>query len=181
MEPHLRRVLVFAIFATLLSSTWNSHLEAQGAVRLGHVDTSVILTQAPGAPEADAELARLAERADAEVAEMQAELDNLVATYERDRATLLPNIQQARETEITQRQARHQERFDQMSQELQQLRVTLFAPIVSQMTAAIEAIREEGGYHLIFEMAGSDMTAADPSLDITAEVLARMQEAAAIP
>ena len=181
MGPHLRGVGSFAVFATLLSAAWSAGLEAQGAVRIGHVDTAVVLAQAQGIPEADAELVRLGERANSEVAAMAAELDSLVATYERDRATLLPNIQQARETEITQRQTRQQERVDQMSQELQQLRVTLLAPIVSQMNAAIEAIREEGGYHLIFEMAGSEVAAADPSLDITDEVLARMAAADGAP
>ena len=181
MRRQLEGAWFFATFATFLSCTWSSPVEAQGAVRIGHVNTEVILTQAPGIPEANAELARLTERADAEVAEMTAELDSLVAAYERNRGALLPNILQARETEITQRQARHQERVDQMSQELQQLRVTVLAPIVNEMTAMIEAIREEGGYHLIFEMAGSEMTVADPSLDITDQVLARMQGAAAAP
>ena len=181
MRPWLGSVRFLTCVAALGACIPAPGLGAQEPMRIGHVNTETILAEAPGAPEAEAELARLGERAEAEVAEMSAEFDSLVAAYERDRELLLPNIQQARETEITQIQARHQERVDQMAQELQQLRVTLFAPIVNQMTAVIEAIRQEEGYHIIFEMAGAELTAADPSLDITDEVLARMRATPAAP
>ena len=181
MRRWMGSVRFLACVAALVACISAPGLRAQEPMRIGHVNTERILAEAPGAPEAEAELARLGQRADAEVAEITAEFDSLVTAYERERELLLPNIQQARETEITQRQARHQERIDQMAQELQQLRITLFAPIVNQMTAVIEAVRQEGGYHLIFEMAGAEMTAADPSLDITDEVLARMQTAPAVP
>ncbi len=181
MRRWLGGVRFLTAFAALQACIPAPGLRAQEPVRIGHVNTERILIEAPGAPEAEAELGRLAARADAEVDEMSAEFDSLVAAYERERELLLPNIQQARETEITQSQARHQERIDQMAQELQQLRVTLFAPIVNQMTALIEAVRQEEGYHLVFEMAGAEVTAADPSLDITDEVLARMQTAPAAP
>ena len=171
------RSFILAIGAGLLAFVSASKLEAQTGLRIGHVNSETVLAEAPGATEAQEEFDRLTERGDQEIEEMDAELDSLIAAYQQRQSTLSPNIRQARETEINQLQQRNQQRLDQIGQELQQSRLTLFGPIVDQMYETIEAIREEGGYHLILEVASQIISAADASLDLTQEVLDRMQAA----
>ena len=109
---------------------------------------------------------------------MGMELDSLVAAYQQQQSTLLPNVRQSRETEINQLQQRYQQRVDQMGQEAEESRQALIQPILSQMAETIDAIREEEGYHYIFDAASQAIVAADPTLDLTQEVLSRMQAAA---
>ncbi len=174
------RSLVLAIAGSLVFAL-ASKLEAQAELRIGYVNSETILTEAPGATEAQEEFDRLTARGEQEIGEMRAELDSLIAAYQEMQSTLSLNVRQARETEINQLQQRNQQRVDQMGQELQQSRLALFAPIVDQMSGTIEAIREEGGYHFILEAATQIISAADASLDLTQEVLARMQQAAVPP
>ena len=174
------RLLILAVGAGLLASGSASRLEVQTGLRIGHVNSETILAEAPGATEAQEEFDRLTQRGGQEIQGMGAELDSLIAAYQLQESTLSPGVRQARETEINRLQQRTQQRVDQIGQELQQNRLTLFAPIVEQMSEAIQAIREEGGYHLILEMASQIILAADPSLDLTQEVLDRMEQAAGV-
>ena len=89
-------------------------------------------------------------------------------------------MRQARETEITQFQQRYQQRVDQMSQEAEVARQALVEPLFTQMADTIDDIREEGNYQYIFDVASQAIIAADSSLDLTEEVLLRMQQAAGV-
>jgi Skp family chaperone for outer membrane proteins len=46
------------------------------------------------------------------------------------------------------------------------------------MSLVIEQVREEGSYALIFDTASRAIIAADPALDLTEEVLRRLQQIA---
>ena len=47
----------------------------------------------------------------------------------------------------------------------------------AHFVAIIEAIREEGAYSLILDAASGSIVSADPALDLTQEVIARLQAA----
>ncbi|MEX1258429.1 MAG: OmpH family outer membrane protein [Gemmatimonadota bacterium] len=152
---------------------------AQQGPRIGYIDSQAILAEAPGAQEAQAEFDRQMERLSTEAETMQTELDNLIAEYQQQQATLLANVRQAREQEIMQRQQRYQLRLEEMDQELAQSRQSLIEPILNDMSATIEEMRLEGAYAFIFDVQGQTIVAADPSLDLTQEVLRRLREKAA--
>ena len=77
-------------------------------------------------------------------------------------------------------QQRYQQRVDQMSQEAEVARQSLVEPLFTQMADTIDDIREEGNYQYIFDVASQAIIAADSSLDLTEEVLLRMQQAAGV-
>lgn len=173
------RGITFAIASGLLALGATSDLEAQaGAFRFGYIDSQAILQEAPGAPEAQQEFDRQMETFSQEIEQMGARLDSLINAYQQQQSTLLPNVRQGRETEINQLQQRYQQRVDQMGSEAELSRQALIEPILNEMAQTIEAIREEGGYHVIMDVASQAIVAADTSLDLTQEVLRRMQEAA---
>ena len=167
-------ILAFVVGSPLFALAGT--LDAQVNLIIGHVNTEAVLAQAPGATEAQAEFDRIRARGDQEIQGMNVELDSLIAAYQEEQGALSVGVRQARETEINRLQQRNQQRIDQMGQELQQSRLTLFAPIVNQMSETIQMIREEGGYHFIFEVASQIIAAGDPSLDLTQEVLDRMEQ-----
>ncbi len=175
------RVLTLVALVTLVSCGFASDLEAQeSTLKIGYVNSQAILQQAPGATEAQEEFDRQMERVAAEVENMGMELDSLVSSYQQQQSTLLPNVRQAREAELGQFQQRYQQRVDQMSQEAEVARQALVEPLFTQMADTIDDIREEGNYQYIFDVASQAIIAADSSLDLTEEVLLRMQQAAGV-
>lgn len=171
------RTIGFLILSLLLltSAQW---VGAQQGPRIGYIDSQVILMEAPGAQEAQVEFDRQVERLSLEVQTMEQELDNLIAEYQQQQATFAPNVRTARESEIQQREARYQTRIQEMDQELANIRMSLIEPILNGMTETIEAIRAEGGYAVVFDVQGQSIVAADPALDLTQEVLRRLQQQA---
>ena len=172
------RVRTLGIAAGLLVSASAADLEAQIALKIGYVNSQAILEEAPGATEAQEEFDRQMERFSQEIEDMGTELDSLIAAYQQQQNTLLPNVRQARETEINTLQQRYQQRVDEMGTEAEQSRQVLIQPILTEMAQIIDAIREEAGYHYIFDTASQAIVAADTTLDLTEEVLRRMQQAA---
>ena len=55
----------------------------------------------------------------------------------------------------------------------------LVEPVMERINAVIEDIRADGGYSMIFDVAAQGIISADPDLDLTAEVVRRLQAGAA--
>ena len=53
----------------------------------------------------------------------------------------------------------------------------LVEPVMERITAVIETIRAEGSYSMIFDVAAQGIISADPALDLTTEVVRRLQAA----
>ena len=51
----------------------------------------------------------------------------------------------------------------------------LVQPVMDRINEVIEEIREEGSYAIIFDVAGGGVVAADSALDLTQEVIRRLQ------
>ena len=172
-----RTLTLAAIAASVVFGTTPS-LEAQGTLRIGYIDSRAILAEAPGAAEAQAEFDRQMQNYNMELEQLGADLDSMVTAYQQQQSTLLPNVRQARENEIRQTELRYQQRVAQMEQESESNRAALIEPILTQMMEIIEQIRVEGSYSMIMDAAGQSIIAADPTLDLTQEVLRRLGQTA---
>ena len=49
-------------------------------------------------------------------------------------------------------------------------------PIMDQVTEAIDQIRTEGGYSIIFDLSGQAIVSADPELNLTQQVIDRLMQ-----
>lgn len=177
----MRSITISSALGLMVLATAGDLAAQTATFRFGYIDSQAILQEAPGAPEAQQEFDRQMETFSQEIEQMGARLDSLMNSYQQQQSTLLPNVRQARETEIAQLQQRYQQRVDQMGQEAEVSRQALIEPILNEMAATIEAMREEGGYQVIMDVASQAIVAADSSLDLTQEVLLRMEEAAPSP
>lgn len=168
-----RRTLLVAGLALLASAT---AVQAQAtALKVGYINSAVLLEEAPGAQEAS-------ERFDAELQGMYAEMDRLaqeiqalVEQYDRQQSLLTPAAKAQREEEIRLKQQQAQERSQQLEAQAAQRQQEIVAPITEAVNAVIEQIREEGSYAFIFDVAAGSIIAADPALDLTPEVLRRLR------
>jgi outer membrane protein len=176
MEIHVMHKLSFVLAGLLLFGGVQT-VEAQ-TVRVGYIDSQVILSEAPGAVEAQQEFDRDMERFRGEIQRMGEDLERLIGNYQQQERTLSPEARDARQNEIRLKEMEYQQRVDEMEMEAAQRRQVLVEPILERMSQAIETIRAEGEYAVIFDTASRAIVAADPQLDLTGEVIRRLQQMA---
>lgn len=167
----------FALLLALVAAT-ALPAAAQTGLKIGFINSALLLDQAPGAQEA-------AQQFDRDLAQMRAQiqpatdsLDQLITAYEAQSLTLSPEAKQRREQQILTKREELQQMAAALDQQASARRAELVQPIMDRVSTVIEEIRVEGGYSIIFDVADGSIVAADPSLDLTQQVLQRLQSAA---
>jgi outer membrane protein len=149
-------------------------VEAQ-TLKVAYINSQEILLQAPGAEEAqqafDAEMQAYQD----EIAQLETELQNMESALQQQQLTLSPEARANREQQLQQKFQEYQQRASQLQDVANQRRAALIQPVMDQITAVIEVIREEGAYSLILDAAAGSIVSADPALDLTEEVITRLQ------
>jgi outer membrane protein len=148
---------------------------AQAPVKIGYINSQAILDQTPGAQDASQQFEQEMQTMRAELQPAADSLDRLIEQYEAQSLTLSPEAKQRREQEIRTRQQSLQQRASELDQRASARRAELVQPIMDRVSRVIEEMRVEGGYHVIFDVAAGSIIAADESLDLTQEVLRRLQ------
>ncbi len=149
-------------------------VESQTALKIGYIDSGAILDQDPAAQAANAQFQEALTRYRAEVQQLGEELQALVDEYERQQNTLSPAARTNREEQIRMKNAEYEQRLGEIDQQAQVRQAELIQPVMDRITTVIEALREEGAYSLIFDVAAQGIISADPSLDLTQEVIRRL-------
>jgi outer membrane protein len=150
---------------------------AGGTAKIAFVNSAEILDGAPGAQEANDTFNKELQTMQGEIKKMQDELQALMDQYERQQLTLSASAKATRQNEITQKQQAYQTRADQLESNASKRQQELVQPVMDRVTKMIETMRVEGGYAIIFDVAGGSIIAADPALNLTAEVLRRLKAA----
>jgi len=168
------KVFLPALMGLLLVSA----AEAQTAVRIGYIDSQAILDQDPSAQAAQQQFEASMATYQAEVRQMGEDLQRLIDQYEQQQAMLSEEAKANREEEIRLRQTEYQQRISELEQQAGVRQAELVEPVMERITAVIEEIRAEGNYSMIFDVAAQGIISADPALDLTPEVVRRLQAAA---
>lgn len=166
----------FALLALAFMLTAGA-AEAQ-TLKIAFINSQEILLSAPGAEAAqqafDAEMAGY----QSEIQQLETELQNLESSLQQQQLTLSPEARASREQQLQAKFQQYQARTTQLQEVANQRRAALIQPVMDNITAVIETIREEGAYSVIFDVAAGSIISADEGLDLTAEVIARLQAAA---
>ena len=160
--------------ATALLSLAVSPLGAQVA-RIGYINSETVLAEYPPAQEARQALQATLAGYDAELQQLQAGFEQAVEEYQQQQLTMTTEARQAREQELGASQIAVQRRTQELNTQAGQRQAEVFQPIMEAITAVLEEIRVEGNYALILDTASQAILAADPALDLTQEVLTRLQ------
>ncbi|CAN5664579.1 hypothetical protein BH23GEM7_BH23GEM7_19480 [soil metagenome] len=150
---------------------------AQQGTRFAFINSQRILAQAPGATEAQQSFEQDMTRYRTEVENLGRELERLQGDFERQQGTLTPAVRQQRQQEMQQRFQTYQQRVGELEQTAQRRQAELVEPIMKRISEVIEQIRTEGNYAMIFDASAGALITADPSLDLTDRVLARLRTA----
>ena len=165
----------FALMALALLLSAGA-VEAQ-TLKIAFINSQEIFLSAPGADAAqqqfDAEMLGYQN----EIAQLESELENMDAALQQQQLTLSPEAKANREQQLQLKYEEYQQRSSQLNEVANQRRAALIQPVMDNITAVIEAIREEGAYAVIFDTAAGSIVSADPTLDLTQDVIARLQVA----
>jgi outer membrane protein len=111
----------------------------------------------------------------AEVQRMGEEIEGLIKAYEEQQASLSDAEKANREEAIRLKQNQYQQRLTELEQQAAVRQAELVEPVMERITGIIEDLRSAGGYAMIFDVAAQGIISADPALDLTAEVVRRLQ------
>lgn len=149
------------------------------ALKIAYVNAQQVLQATPGYAAAESTFNREVQGYRDELQKLQAQLDSSVQAYDQQSIALSPAAKQQKQKDLQQLQQRLEQRTNDLNQKAQQRQQELMAPIQQNINTIIQAIRLEEGYALIFnsDPSVSGIIAADPALDITQKVIARLQQA----
>ncbi|HEX8717178.1 MAG TPA: OmpH family outer membrane protein [Gemmatimonadaceae bacterium] len=175
----MRSVVRAALVTVAFSAICASGALAQGTQRIAYINSNKILAQAPGRAEAEAQIDKEMGQYRQEAQNMRDSLNDMVAAYTKSEATLSPAARAGKQKEINTKQTQYQQRLADLEKKAQERQAELIGPIMTKINSIIEQIRAEKGYAMVFD-AGNQagvVVAADSSLDITDEVVARLKAA----
>ncbi len=155
---------------------------AQAAPKLGYINSSQILADAPGRAEAEAQFEREVGAYRQQLQRMSDSLQQMDSVFQREAPRLDSATRITRQKAIAERESSYQVRANTLNQQMQGRQAELVRPIMEQLQKVLEALRTEEKYAMIFDVAagsGSVVVSADKTLDVTAKVLARLKAAGA--
>ena len=178
----MRSILRVVPAALLLTVAAAGAASAQASQKLGYVRSSVLLEQAPGRQDAEAQFEKETGTYRTQIKRMSDSLNTMVAAFEKVAPTLSAAARDTRGKELQGRQGEYERRTRELEQRAQSRQQELVQPILDRVKASIEDVRVEGGYSFIFNIdQGSPILAADKNLDITDRVLMKLRASAARP
>ena len=172
------RAACLALTITVLAA---SGAVAQGAPKLGYINSQLVLQQAPGRAALEAQLQKQMDVFEKRMKVMQDSMEAMLTAYQKDKPTLAPAVQTQREDAIKKKQAAFAQEADGLQQKAADARETISRPLMEMFNRVLNEIRAEEGFAFIFDV-GSDaqvIVAADKNLDLTEKLIARMRTAAA--
>lgn len=135
--------------------------------------------EAPGLQTArqqlEQELSQLEAQADSALAPMQAEFQAAAQEFQQQQGMMTAERRQQRQQALGQMQQELQQAGAQWEQRAAAIQSRVLGPALERINRVIEELRAENGYTFVLDAAAGGVVAADPALDITAEVLQRLQ------
>lgn len=177
----MKKVILFIFAAaTLFAQTQQSAQSQTLQLKVGYVDSEIILAQFPEAIKAKSDLEALVSQWRKQADSMATELQNAYADYQKQAQTMTQEKQREAQQKIIEKEQRLQQfreqKFSQPNGEYFVKQDQLMAPVKQKIFKAIEDVAKEEGMHYVLDKAGEVVVLyADPSFDITFKVLDRLK------
>ena len=143
---YLGRILVIILITLPLTSS------AQKSLKLGHIDSQLLLSQMPESDSARIDLEKETKSIQDQLELMQVEFNNKYNDYVTKMDSFSNFIRQSKEEELQDLQQRIQIFEANAQQNLQQQQATLFQPIIDKAQKAIEEVAKENNFTYIFDL-----------------------------
>jgi len=170
----------FLIFALFILGT-SSFAQAPSPLKLGFVDSEIILKQLPEAIKAQGELDALIQKWNAQLDSMGQNFQVAYANYQKQAATM----KEAQKNEVQQKLVAQQQsveefrrsKFAQGTGEIYQKQEELLKPVKDKVLKMIETVAKEEGMQFVFDKTeqAAILLYADSAYEITYKVLDKLK------
>lgn len=174
----MKRVTLFALI--IFSATALFAQTSQAPLKIGYVDSEVILAQYPEAIKAKSDLDGLVAKWKKEADSLTTDLQNSYADYQKKAQTMKKEELDKAQKEIGAKDQRLQQfkdqKFSQPNGEYFVKQDQFMKPVKEKIFKAIDEVSKEEGMQFVFDKAGEVVLLhADPQFDITYKVLDRLK------
>ena len=170
----MKKFFVAAVFVFI-----SANLFAQSQLKLGYVDSQLILAQFSEAIKAQGELDALTNKWSGQVDSMTLTYQQALADYQKQANTMTEEKKlEAQKSLIAQEQAIIDFRRQKFGQngEIYQMQEQIFDPVKKKIYAAIEQVAKSEGMQFVFDKSGDIILLyADSAFDITFQVLDKLK------
>lgn len=172
-EVYVKRLILLALIVfstTLVAQTQTAPL------KIGYVDSEVILAQFPEAIKAKSDLEGMVTKWRKDLDSMKTEIQKISEDYQKQAKTMKPEDVQKAEAKYTERvqkaQSYQEQKFNQPNGEYFVKQEQLMKPVKEKVFKAIDEVSKEENMQFVFDKAGEVvLLKADPQFDITYKVL----------
>ncbi len=167
--------------AALVIAASAANAQAAAGPKYGYINLPQVMQSAPGRAEAEAQFQKEMQGYQAQIQRMGDSLNVLIADYNKQEASLSPVAKDTKQKSIRAKEEEYQGRQQKLQQQVQAREAELVQPVINQVKKILDGIRAEGNYAMIFDTAAGAqqgiafVVAADPSLDLTQQVITRLQ------
>jgi len=167
----------------VMAASAAAQTQPAAATKIGYINSAMLLQQAPGRAEAEAQFDREVVVYRQQLQRMNDSLSAMVASFDRDSPRLDSAVRNTRAQGIRTKELEYQTRARGLDSTMQARQAQLVKPIMERVQGVIEAIRTEDGYAMILDVGAqaSVVVAADKRLDLTERVLARLKSQGPAP
>lgn len=175
MQHRVQRIGLIGLVA--VAATVAGAVPASGQHAVAYVDIGHVINESARSEAIRAQLREeFADRL-AELKAVELGLQEVRTRLAADRASLSPDELAERMRGIEESEIRYRRRSEDLERDVQERREELFNPFEAEVLELVETIRAEKGIGVVFSKQSSGFLAVDPELDLTAEVLARLDGA----
>ncbi|HUC40253.1 MAG TPA: OmpH family outer membrane protein [Gemmatimonadales bacterium] len=196
----MQRLVHMSLAAVVLTATASTVASAQGrppapppppppaaasqsgtvpAAHIAYVNLQEVLRRTPGYVAAESTYRKVVSGYQSELQHLQQQLDSAVQALDQQSIALSPAARQAKQKDLQAMQQRMVQRQQMLQDSAQAKEDELMDPLRSRINSIIQGIRAESNYSFIIDAdaGGGFLLAADPALNITPRVLARLTQA----
>ena len=180
MLTTLRAAAAALVFTTIAGTARAQTAAAPSPTKIGYVKTEALMASAPGRDAAQATYDKEVAAFTAQQKKWGDSLQKLVDDYKKAAPKLTDAQKQAQELKISGIQTELDAKNQEGQQKMQARMNELLAPLMEVVKKAIEDIRVEDGFAIIFSGdANTPIVSADKNLDLTDRVVGRLKTIAA--
>lgn len=160
-----------AVFAVILGA---GSLSAQSQDMV-FINSQRLMAEAPSVQSARESMQQEMQRMEQQIVPLRDEYEQMLEDFQAQQGTMAGETRRQREQELMAKQQEIQTMAAELEEEAQGRQQELLEPALDAINDVIEGIREERGYSFVLDVAAGGVITADPALDITSEVLDRLQ------
>lgn len=174
----VRRTLKqWLLMVSILGAGTPGALAAQGSGKIAYINARAVLLATPGYAQAESTYNRELAGFKAEMETLQSTLDSAAADFDQKSVMLSATAKTAKRKDLEAQRDQLEQRATALRDKAAQREQELLAPLHNKVNDAIESVRADGGYALIFDVSANDglIVAADKTLEVTQKVIDKIK------